>query len=270
MKKLCLALVLMVLQSAAWAIVVTSTASIAIRAGDGSVNVQVDGDGSVRVLPGDGSVRFLAGDGSVRVTSQGDIVTWSMPDFVLSDANGDVASFSNFTFSYDTDPFIAFGVSVVNFTSSPQNFAFVFGSPYVGGPYDSISSQLQLDGADESEVPAVAVTNIVHESRVDGTLQLSPAIADCGPSGSVCSTGATGSMLLSPASNAAGFFTSGLSFTASGGDTVVVAGRTDLFNAGSNVPEPGAMALALLGLAGLAGLKARRRGRLGAAMGRLG
>lgn len=258
MKKLCLALMLMMLQSAAWAAVVAPTASIAIRAGDGSVNVQVAGDGSVRVLPGDGSVRFLAGDGSVNVTTQGDVVTWALPDFVLGGATGELATFSNFTFSYDADPFIAFGVSVTTNTGSPLNYWFAFGSPYVGGPYDTVSSELLLQAFDETGNPAGDVTDIVHLSTVDGAPRLSPAAGDCSPPAVGCFA-AAGSATLAPISGGSGLFTSELSFTIGVEDAVVATGRTDLFNAGSNVPEPGALALALLGLAGMARLRARGR-----------
>ena len=258
MKKLLLALTLVFAQAASWAAGVVSNASIAIRAGDGSVNVQVTGDGSVRVLAGDGSVRFLTGDGSVRVTSQGDVVTWEMPDFVLFDAAGDVASFRSFRFSYDSDPFLAFGISVVNLTDLPKNFSFLFGSPYGGGPYDTLSSELLLQASDQSG--AAEVTNVVHQSSVDGQLLLSPVVGACSPPLSGCFAAAD-STSLSPPGNATGFFTSGLSFTGGARDTVIVSGRTDLFNTATNVPEPGAMPLALLGLAGLVGLRARRRAR---------
>lgn len=258
MRKLLLALTLALAQATAWAAAVTAAPSIEIAFGDGSVRVLV-GDGSVRVLAGDGSVRFLTGDGSVRIVRDGDVETWTMPDFVVSVGNDAIGQFSNFTFAFDSDPWIGFGVSILNLTQSDQGFWFEFGAPYVGGAYDTMSSTLTA-AARVSEGSPGTLSDITHDSTTDGVTRLSTTAGDCSPPVLGCFS-ADGTATLSPVTPTAGLFSSRVAFTLGAAGQAVFAGRTDLFGTGAPVPAPGVLPLVLLALAGLAARPQTRRAR---------
>ena len=55
------------------------------------------------------------------------------------------ATFDGLSFTFDSDPFIAFSVGVINNVDAPLNFSFAFTSPYVDGPYNHLSSSFTAD-----------------------------------------------------------------------------------------------------------------------------
>lgn len=194
---------------------------------------------SVNVVASDGSVRhFVAGDGSVKVVTQGDVVTWFIDSFTLAGVD-----FNGVQFSYDTDPFVTLTVGVFNATSNPLSFVFTIGAPFVGGPYDTVSSELTADVF--SQELAASLTGISHQTRVDGVTQLVTTLPDCLDPVLDCGI-ATGSAGLVPASGATGQLASVLAFTVGLRDQATLQIRSDLFNASTGVPEPALLPLLLL------------------------
>ncbi len=132
----------------------------------GTLDFEVaEGDGSVRNFDylkalGDGSVR-KSGDGSVR-SCDGSV----MPADGACAAPLELGSFS-FGGSFDTDPFINFVLQTLNFTDKPLVFDFTFTTPFLGGPYNTLSTDLTGAGnaggilmqglVDASVVPAVSI-----------------------------------------------------------------------------------------------------------------
>ena len=234
MKKLFLALFAVLAQAGASAAVVVNNPSITITAGDGSVRT------------------LVAGDGSVRVATRGDVQTWTLINaFELSGAN-----FYALEFTFDPDPFIAFSAAVSKSTTPSSTFSFAFYSPYVGGPYDQVSSL--LDATLQARDSAL-MTAITHTTIVDAVNVLSTTMPDCSSSSSAlqaCTTTAGAASIAATGAN--GFFGSSFSFTLDAPGVATFVGRSDLL-ASTSVPAPATLPLALVALSGLGWTLHRRR-----------
>ncbi len=238
MKKLFVAFLCVLAQASAWASAVVLSPYIQVSAGDGSVRT------------------LVAGDGSVRVVTRGDVQTWTLLDaFELSGT-----TISALEFTFDPDPFVDFAVAVAKFNNNgPSSFSFSFFTPYVGGPYDQVSSQLDatLQARDVAQM-----TGITHTTTVDALDVLTGTMPDCNSGGALttCSslTGPATSIAQTPAS---GFFVSTFGFTLDAPSTATFLGRSDLLDSNA-VPTPATLPLALLALSGLGCLLHRRRAAL--------
>ena len=207
----------------------------------------------IEISVGDGSVRTIVpvpGDGSVRVVNNGDVETWYVADFKIGDD-----SFDDLVFSFDPDPFIAFSVGITKVSAGSTTYSILFGSPYVGGPYDQVSSQLQ--GTLDATGTSATMTSITHTTIVDATMVLTDLMDPCSSSGPLVTCAAT-TAATSYASNASGFFTSSLSFTLDAPAIATFNGRSDVF-ASTPVPTPATLPLALLALSGLGWTLRQRR-----------
>lgn len=203
-------------------------------------------------LAGDGSVRtFSEGSEGVTVTGDGSVRTWRVASFSF---NG--ATFDGLSFTFDSDPFIAFSVGVINNADAPLNFSFAFTSPYVDGPYNHLSSSFTADVQSQGTGATLSLMSL--DSAVNGIVELHTTLPDCtDPGAADCGT-ATGSKSLSP-TGPDGSFSTELKFTLGVRDTAQLSGRTDLtLDDGTPLPLPSTLALTALALASALG---RRRTR---------
>jgi len=164
----------------------------------------------------------------------------------------------------DVDPFIDFNLTAINFGGTPTSFAFLFSSPYTGGPYNTLLSEFSSDvtdfGGDGAADVVPLASGFMSLPQIDGVNVLAAALGDgCSP---VMAPGST--VACDPFSTASvgvatlpdGQFGVLIALTLSGGDAVTVAGRVELLN---EVPEPVSALLVGLGLSVLA--MRRRRSR---------
>jgi hypothetical protein len=212
------------------------------------LNVEFLGDGSVRtsIVAADGSVRpidlggTVSGDGSVR-TLKG---AHGLLDGGLELQSLDVSA--------KADPFVVSSLTVVNLTDGAVTFGFGFFSPYVGGSYDLLTYNFDIDVKD-GRGDGVLVDTVSHEVLVDGVSEilLGPATACAIGAGQPdtltdCDDGTAQDDVLSDPTGDFGFI---VFFTLSSHDTAVVKGRAELLN-GNEIPEPATLLLfgaALLG-----------------------
>ena len=184
--------------------------------------------------------------------------------FVLDVGDGDSVEF-NLSFLGNTDPFIAYALGVTNNSSSTQTFTLILSSPYVGGPYNTLSASMSSsvtslrDGIVQT-FPA-AGESFVSTSILDGSDILAASVgAGCNLTGltpltsTSCESTPTASTGVT--SLASGTFGVRVHFTLSPRDVLSLNGVVSLDNVA--VPAPGVLALLGLGLAG-AGLLSRRR-----------
>jgi PEP-CTERM motif len=194
----------------------------------------------------------LAGDGSVR-SCDGSV----MPAGQACGAGTELDTLlGNFSFdgTYDQDPFINWGLSVTNATSSNQNWTFQFSAPFLGGPLTSTLS---------SATGAGLVGNLLIESYVD---DFPPNPADDSLTCSVLPCPTFSSVqTLSPVSGVTGPFGQRATFTIQGStgqvpNNLQVQASLLLDNSIATVPEPSTLALFAVGLVG-AGWTRRARTR---------
>lgn len=227
----------------AWAVLAVPVC----ESGGPSVSITVDGADPIDLIClsfGEDGKSFA--DNDLRVVAEGS-------ESVLATLDG--------TFSGNSDPFFDFGVSITNLTRTDRTFTLTWTSPYIGGTYDTMSSQFILAAQDDDRIPGVTVTPTAG-SILTASLDGVPVAALA--QGDGCALSASGpcdpNTLLTSAvsSNAAGTFSSTVSFTLSGLDAVNFEGRIALFNKPVGVPAPGALAVLGASLLGL-GLFRRRR-----------
>lgn len=217
--------------------------SVTVALGDGSVipagsatsaskifDFEIE-SGLNRGLGGSGDV-CLAGDGSVRIADVG-----------ACDGSVRVQSF-DFSADVDTDPFIAYSLGVTVFGDQDIQFNFLFATPYTGGPYDRLDTELLAPlGANGG------ANEIAMESVVDG---ISRDLLGC--TAFPCDEGSSG-LGLSPVSLASStmsvLVTLEVPSSIGGLDPVqTVSGIAQIYAGGRAVPEPGTFVLFAAGLLG--------------------
>jgi hypothetical protein len=161
----------------------------------------------------------------------------------------------------DVDPFIDYAFTALNLNENAFEFAFLFLTPYVLGPYNTLLSEFSstvtdtLGSGGAAVAPSGAFMAIPQIDSVDVAgaelgvgctpLMAPGATVDCDPFSS-------SSVAVSTAAN--GNFGVLISFFLSGGDSISAQGRVELTDA--SVPEP--VSLVLMGL-GISVVAARRR-----------
>jgi hypothetical protein len=155
--------------------------------------------------------------------------------------------------------FINYSIGATSLTDSPTTFAFLFSSPYAGGPFDfgtnDVSALLtDLDGN------GAALTATLMEARIDGVNVALDLSFDCvvaaGGGSATCTDHASGPI----SSLATGTLEAEVQFTLSPHDSVSVNGKFEISQAPTTVPEPGTLALFGAALAGLGAARQRRSG----------
>jgi hypothetical protein len=162
------------------------------------------------------------------------------------------------------DVFLSFTFAAVNFGENPATFFFVFNTPYVTGPFDTLSTEFSTTVTDLDDSGAAAVnpsdaSGFMLVPNIDAAAVLAAALgAGCAPIDVPgftlpCDPFSTTSVAVATLAN--GFFGATVSFVLSGGDSISGEGKLTMSNA-VVAPEPGS--LLLLGL-GAAAVAARRR-----------
>lgn len=175
-------------------------------------------------------------------------------NFFIQDENIQAIGSLGFKF----DPFVQFAFGVANFTNAPLSYLFLFSSPYVAGPYNTLTASLSSSFTDGGQQPngSVSINPFSMSALVDGFpyLTLTTPCSFSGTPGSSgsCPSGMDATNLLSLTS---GTLSAGLSFTISARDLISVNGRVDLLN--REVSEPATLALLGAGLLGLAFIRRR-------------
>jgi len=163
--------------------------------------------------------------------------------------------------SGDTDPFIAYGLTVTAAEGFGLNVTFTITSPYVGGPYNTVVlrhgatvTDMGRDGTativpfNQTSVAQAIVDNVVVAGLSMGcTVTAPPASQTCFPEEET---------MVGLSSLATGLFQSRTSFTMQGGDIFQASGNVTLGNV-VEAPEPSSWLL--LGMALLGAFRARRR-----------
>jgi hypothetical protein len=219
------------------------------------------------IAPGTAGVIVLLGEQQFTVFADEEGRISETLDF--RDDEGQILLQGAFNSFVNPDPFIQYGVAVANATGAPFGFGFVFFSPYVNGPYNTLQSSHTSSVTDSGAVPDDNVTVLPnplgdpifnHVPIVD----LTPVTAAAFSNGCVVNPPGNGggsdscfapSNAVVPFSTAAsGIFYAYLGFILSNDDIYTASGRVELLN---DVPEPSA--LALLGLGGVVVARRLRR-----------
>lgn len=172
--------------------------------------------------------------------------------------------------TFDGDPFITFGATTTNLSTSPVSFAFLFGTPIVPGSYDAATSTGGVSVTNGARGNTTVSTSGVYPTYISGygTLGFTPTnlgvdlgTASCNATGSpftvttVCGQGtATNSFALTPYDNLEALLTytqDDLASVASWSGAVTLSTTA--------TPEPATIGLVALGLVAIGGLARRRR-----------
>jgi hypothetical protein len=167
---------------------------------------------------------------------------------------------------FNTDPFIAYGIAVVDF-GAPTAFGFSFFTPIVPtGPATVVTASL-VGGLTDATGDGISITPTVNAPFLQHSYATAPATtmgvdvglgfaAGAGPPGSFYGYGP---FAAGPIPGPVGVWTGlgvDLDFTLSGGgDIAALTG----FSSINTVPEPSTIAMTVLGLIGLVGSALRRR-----------
>ena len=152
------------------------------------------------------------------------------------------------------------GLAATDF-GGPSAFAFSFGVPYAGGPFNTSILQYELTLTDGGRDGATLIGTI--EGIVDGNLASTLPLNCSVPIDGVTQNGVqvcSGSISNLFAAPAAGLLQLDIQFQLSGdGDSVSIDASHEIKNVDSTVPEPSAIILGATGLGLLALLRRRRR-----------
>lgn len=221
----------------------TAAFALAFQAAASAATVAGPIQPSISITASNGSVRvFQAGDADVKVSQgAGDSVLWTIGTFDWAGA-----SFGGISFNFDPDPFLAFSIGATNLTANVLNFAITFTAPYVGGPYDWLSSELSatVDSIKDSDL-----LDIEHDSLVDGSPLLFTGLPDCAGIQMVDCGTVNGSQALAAPTPAGGSFGAVLKFAVGEGDQASLSGSTHLLAQPVVLPEPQSLTLVLAALA---------------------
>jgi hypothetical protein len=197
------------------------------------------------------SLSFFDDDGFWVSQFQGAGVGWLVTD--------GIAAFS-------TDPFIDYSFSVKNFTDSTLSFTVSLSTPFVGGPYNVLTTDHWSTVEDGDIRPDGKVTigtsvfSFIHNPQIDGSVIPGSQISGgCSLIGSPAFSGpcqAQGNpVIVSTSTGKTGTLAIVLAFTLSPHDSYSAFGSADI----SFVPEPATYAQLLAGIVLLLLLGARRR-----------
>jgi hypothetical protein len=209
------------------------------------------------LLPG---VNVLVGDTSSELPLtwelQKDGITWAA---LLPKEGVEVPNqykITSMTLLTDSDPYVAYAFGLINISGSPANFSFLFTTPYVGGPYDTLRSTHSdsfTNNVGNTFTLGLHTQNgksFIHQPNVNGAdlggINKGCTVTKSGSFSGNCESGTTVDV---PGLYAAtGTLSVLVSFNLSAGDGYSANGKVELLN---TVPEPATCALiggALIGL----------------------
>ena len=150
----------------------------------------------------------------------------------------------------EADPFISYGTTVLNFSSSPLAFAITYSSPYIDGPWDILDSSHSSSVTDNNRNGNVTVTTsgFVHTPHVDSNVIPGTSIGTgCNVSGTpgfsgTCHTSSFFSVPITPTPGT-GTFDVAIALNLSARDIWTGNGRVELR---SSVPDEVSTALLLV------------------------